>query len=179
MDLVIERLLSEERKMKERVASGIGAGRKDNALIANRGKIYTSAKKVCFHCGKPGHFKRSCPLMFGSSNQDGKKSGRTEEKYKKEKANNAELKNIETESSESENDALVAGYALSASTASNWIIDSGATSHMCNDNNQFITIKMLKKPLLITLGDGRALEAIDQGVISNTNEIAKWNDSHH
>ena len=102
----------------------IGAGRKDNA---NWGTRYQSAKKVFFHCGKPG---RSCPLL-GSSNQDGKKPSRTEQ------ANNAEL---ETKSSDSENDALVAGYALSASTAGNWIIDSGATSHMCNNKNQFILL---------------------------------------
>ncbi len=39
-------------------------------------------------CGKPGHFKQSCPLL-GSSNQDSKTLDRTEEK--KLKANSEEL----------------------------------------------------------------------------------------
>ena len=130
--------LSEERNTKERVRSGIVARRKDNALIANRGTRYQSIKKVFFHCGKPGHFKRSCPLL-GSSNQDGKKPSRTEQ------ANNAEL---ETESSDSENDAVlqVTGSYTQAQRVTCVMIR--------------ITIKMLKKPSLITLGDGRALIAI-------------------
>ena len=40
-------------------------------------------------------------------------------------------------SSESEGVGLVAYHVLSVSQQDGWIVDSGATSHMCNDQNFF------------------------------------------
>ena len=35
-----------------------------------------------------------------------------------------------------------------------WIVDSGATSHMCNDQNLLVKLDPLKIPISVTLGDG-------------------------
>ena len=49
--------------------------------------------------------------------------------------------------------------ALNASsTKGAWIVDSGATSHMCNDELSFTELKLLQTPQVVTLGDGRSLE---------------------
>jgi hypothetical protein len=51
---------------------------------------------------------------------------------------------------------------------SNWIIDSGATCHICNDENQFKSIITLEKPMDIALGDGYMLKAEKQGTVEIT-----------
>ena len=53
METVTERLLHEERKMKEREDTG---HEKSKAMTAK------GCKKTftCHYCGKPGHFKRNC-----------------------------------------------------------------------------------------------------------------------
>ena len=56
-------------------------------------------------------------------------------------------------------------HALSASATSNWIIDSGATCHMCNDKTLFTSFESLDKPQEVSLGDGHVSKAVAQGVV--------------
>ena len=49
---------------------------------------------------------------------------------------------------------------LSLSGKAAWIIDSGATSYMCNDHFLFVEYESLKTPLKVTLGDGYEVDAI-------------------
>jgi hypothetical protein len=55
-------------------------------LKQRRGKDYKSrSKKVCYKCGKPGHFIAKCPLSSDSDRDNDKKGKRREKKrhYKK------------------------------------------------------------------------------------------------
>ena len=46
-----------------------------------------------------------------------------------------------------------------------WIIDSGATSHMCWDKESFTTLNHLQNSIDVVLGDGRAFTATGKGEI--------------
>jgi hypothetical protein len=55
-------------------------------LKQRRGKDYKShSKKVCYRCGKSGHFIAKCPIFSGSDKDDDKKGKKKEKKryYKK------------------------------------------------------------------------------------------------
>ena len=55
-----------------------------------------------------------------------------------------------------------------------WIIDSGASCHMCKDESTFKDLKELETPKEITLGDGYCVKAIAKGTIHMyTNEQRK------
>jgi len=153
MDVVTERLLHEERKMKEREYSSTS---REKVMTANQPK---RKGLKCYHCGKLGHIKRNCRILQAAERKS------KERKDMKQKANKAEVRQRE-DSSGSESDALVVGQALSASATNNWIVDSGATCHMCNNDKLFVNIHSLQQPLEIMLGDGHALEATGQGVVT-------------
>ncbi|KAF2345651.1 Integrase catalytic core [Trinorchestia longiramus] len=44
-----------------------------------------------------------------------------------------------------------------------WIVDSGATQHMCNKQSEFSSYSDLSSPVRIEIGDGRALKGIGVG----------------
>ena len=72
------------------------------------------------------------------------------------------------ESSDSESSELIASHALSVSSSNEqcaWIIDSGATCHMCQDSMLFTTLYQLQDPIDVVLGDGRALTAARRGEV--------------
>ena len=46
-----------------------------------------------------------------------------------------------------------------------WIVDSGATCHMCCNRMAFEKLQPLDQPLKVLLGDGRQLNAVGEGVI--------------
>ena len=80
------------------------------------------------------------------------------------------------ESSDSDEEALVVGYALSATSKNLWIVDSGATCHMCNDKSLFRELTTLRKQQEISLGDGRVLEAIAEGTVPLQMQLPNGND---
>ena len=62
---------------------------------------------------------------------------------------------------------------LLVKSLSHWIVDSGATCHVCNDENQFESITTLEKPVDIALGDGYTLKAAKQGTVEITVYVQK------
>ena len=52
-----------------------------------------------------------------------------------------------------------------------WIIDSGATCHMCNDKSAFAKYEKLQTPMEVVLGDGYKVDAIGNGTVILTNQF--------
>ena len=74
-------------------------------------------------------------------------------------------------SSDGESTCLVVQHALSAYSKDHdqWILDSGATNHTCNNAAMFGDLQPLPRPLNVTLGDPN-VQAIGQGnVVLMTN----------
>jgi hypothetical protein len=61
-------------------------------LKQRRGKDYKPrSKKVCYKCGKPGHFIAKCPISSDNDRGDDKKGRRKEKKYYKKKGGDAHV----------------------------------------------------------------------------------------
>ena len=71
------------------------------------------------------------------------------------------------DSTDSESTGLVVQHALSSeyNARDRWILDSGATCHMCNQETLFSGYKALQNPLNVVLGDDRNLQATGQGSV--------------
>ena len=54
---------------------------------------------------------------------------------------------------------LVTEHALSTNRRNNWVVDSGATCHMCNNEELFNQIIGLETPQETTVGDGHSVQA--------------------
>ena len=156
MELVTERLLHEERKMKDRKGTDTSC---DKAMTAKQ--PFKRGPK-CHYCGKFGHIKRNC-RKFAQEN----KSDSSNQDKPKHRANAAEARQTDSSSSDSESIGLVVRHAFTASASKHdsWIVDSGATGHMCHDKRLFVELHNLEKPLEVTLGDGYDLHAIGRGIV--------------
>ena len=159
MELGTERLLHEERKLKDQSSS---TGVSSNSALTTRDQMRRKGPR-CHYCKRFGHIQRYCNERV----QNEKKLTSTNQHEKKHRVHKVEVK--QTVSSDSDSDVgLVVGHALSfggSRSLRNWIVDSGATCHICNDDSQFVNLNTLEKPMDITLGDGYSLKAIKQGVV--------------
>ena len=151
--VVTERLLHEETKIKSRLNQP-----------TQEGALTTRFKKRprCHFCNKPGHFKRDCEEFA-------KVQAQTKLVQAKRKTKAGAFKVTITaedeNSTDSESTGLVVQHALSADSREHdrWILDSGATCHMCNNEVMFSDLQALHSPLNVTLGDGRNLLAVGCG----------------
>jgi hypothetical protein len=96
---------TEEEKESTLSRLSIDASKMDNEEMAliiksfrqilkqRRGKDYKSrSKKVCYRCGKSGHFIAKCPISSGSDRDDDKKGKKKEKKrYHKRKGGDAHI----------------------------------------------------------------------------------------
>ena len=146
MAVVTERLLHEEKKQKDREVSD-----RTQKVLTVRSKNDIK----CYYCKKAGHIMRDCYALKKKHPPRGKDS-----------RPNAHNVTAGDQSQHKETDALVVSHALPAGPTANWIIDSGATCHMCSNKKLFTDFQPLKKPMEVTLGDGRTLEATGRGVVS-------------
>jgi hypothetical protein len=61
-------------------------------LKQRRGKDYKPrSKRVCYKCGKPGHFIAKCPISSDSDRGDDKRGKKENKRYYKKKGDNAHV----------------------------------------------------------------------------------------
>ncbi|KAE9064539.1 hypothetical protein PF010_g28564 [Phytophthora fragariae] len=46
-----------------------------------------------------------------------------------------------------------------------WLVDSGASSHMTSIRDKFVSMKELKTPVRITIADGKKIDAVAMGTV--------------
>ena len=133
IEIVTKRLLHEEHKQK---------GRAESADTNSMEKVMTSEQRIrrkgvrCHYCKRIGHFKRDCFELAADRKAESEKNN------SRQSANKAEVKRNRRDSSNSESECvgLVTRHALSTTIVSqkeSWVIDSGATCHMCNDDKYY------------------------------------------
>jgi hypothetical protein len=96
--------MEEEKKDSTSSRLPIDASKLDNEEMAliiksfcqilkkRRGKDYKScSKKVCYRCGKSGHFIAKCPISSGSDRDDNKKGKKEKKIYYKKKGGDAHI----------------------------------------------------------------------------------------
>ena len=113
-------------------------------------------KGPCFHCGGIGHYKRDCWKL----------SERKAESQKETKGGKHKTSLVTEQDSSSDNaEVMVVGHALSIGPFDSWIVDSGATSHMCTSRELFTEYISFQNPGEVTVGDGRVLNVVCHGTV--------------
>ena len=153
MEVVVDQLVHEERKLKDH-QSGTGS---EGALITINKPRDCLGRVRCYCCGKIGHMQKDCFKRDKRSKLTAKKQLAGQKgSVDKKKPTGTKTNTIGLLASEA--------HALSAKTQTrNWIIDSGATSHICCNKSMFVKLENMTASQAITLGDGRSITAHSQG----------------
>ena len=151
LELVTERLMHEERKIKEKSSAiDVHGNFRDEMNQA----LFVSKPKQCFYCGKTGHIKRFCDEL--------KKKNESVEEKKQEVANFSSLHY----SSDSDSDGeCIALFSKAEKKVQKWIIDSAASEHMCNDRRKMHNIRRLRFPKRVSVGNGELVDAKFEGTV--------------
>ena len=132
LETVTERLLREEKKLKGRETT------EEESKLLVAGNNPTPRKKAfpCHYCGKLGHYKRDC-RKWAQAKAGGKdKKGGAKQQPGKRDPNQ---------------DAMLIGQALTVKSGKEWLVDSGATSHMSNCRRLFTQVRDLEPADTVTL----------------------------
>lgn len=147
LELVKGKIVNEVLKRKEKTpAEGIAMKAEDK-----------KKNIVCHHCQKAGHKKRFCKLLTKKNKEESARSQSESDR----KAEKAKLAKSEEE---------VFAFGVSDSAVSNsvdgWIIDSGASSHMCTNKGYFQSLDTLRDdtPKSVTVADGKSADVKGIGI---------------
>lgn len=128
MEVVKQKLLDEWQRRSERAVNH-GYGNGESVLKS----VVKGQEKVCYHCQKPGHFRRNCRLLRKQQNSENRSAA---------EANQA---------MDRENPVCFAVRKCLRQGC--WFIDSGCSSHMTNDRQFFSTLDETTK-VDVVLADG-------------------------
>ena len=159
MEVVIDRLTYEERKVKERESSSGAKGLYHRTDYSQQKRGRQSIR--CHYCKRLGHMQRDCRDKLEAERRKGdvvvsvgnKKPGGAHMKSKSHK-NGASV-------------GLIATHALLANGQDNsekWILDSGATCHICCNQQLFDELEV-KSSQDVTLGDSRVIKSAGSGTV--------------
>jgi len=114
-------------------------------------------KQTCYHCGLPEHLQADCNHFKHARDQCNKQ--------------NQDIASITTAR---DRDLIwLADDAPALTTASApvaEVIDFGASHHVCNDHTRFNSIKKLRQPIVIELGDDNKVTVSHHGLINISQE---------
>ena len=161
--VVIERLLNEERKIKEKKCTGAVQGFSGDALFVSQ----NSRPKRCFYCGEPGHIKRFCDEWLKSIESEKKENKNSIRSPAVANFSCLKKKSNMGDSESSDDDECIALVSdVLKNNRNKWVVDSAASRHMCNERKQFIgRLKRLSQVKEITVGDGSIVQANFEGTV--------------
>ena len=110
----------------------------------------------CFSCNKTGHLQRDCPDKLLKSKNKAKEN---------ERKNAAEVANLNLNFMMMT--PLTSNLFASFDFKSHWILDSGATEHVCSSSSLMSlgTLSTLTTPAKLTVGNGQVLQAMQMGTV--------------
>ena len=138
MDFVQQQLIHHERKLKAQELKPEALH--DSALVGAQKR----KPPKCWACDEIGHIQRFCPK-------------------RKEKSTSMHRAKITEDEVESDSGGESAFPACDETSDSQWLIDSGASSHMTPRREYFNTYRSFSTPEKVSLGDGRVVEAVGVG----------------
>lgn len=143
--LVKQKLLDEHQRRVER-------GGVSEKVMKSRSE---PKERVCYHCRKPGHFKRNCRLWQQCGDDEQKSSKKSDTKAK------------QVTESESPTRSPICFTVGSKRQKNYWYVDSGCSSHMCNSRKFFRELSEdISVNVVLADGSVTAAAGIGEGVIS-------------
>lgn len=156
-DEVIASLIDEARR-KNDTATALSKPDMNTALLSQR---TIKAKPICKHCGKI-HKSENCWQMYPDKRPSARFSA----------SNKPSIPEVREDSS---TDYVPSNIAFLTHTqtkhADSWIIDSGATQHMCNNRSLFSDFQNLTMP--ITIANNTTMNATGKGTVQITTQSGK------
>ena len=177
LEMVKAKLINEYKRNNGTEIYPITLNDKENAMKITKGKpAYT--KFSCHFCHKKGHFQRDCYSYKKSLEKNPEKPKNEQPRNESQKAKKIFTNNA-SDTDESDNEEKPGKYKCfmmknqpkTIKPVDDWYIDSGASSHMCNNLKFFTKIQMgTNHP--VELPDGRDIFAsgIGKGIIPCINE---------
>ena len=160
MEVVIDRLSYEERKVKERES---GSGAKGLYHRTDHSQQRKGRQCIrCHYCKRLGHMQRDCRDKLEAERRRGDAVASAGSK----RPSSVPLKSKQNQK-HGASVGLIATHALLANGddySEKWILDSGATCHICCNQKLFDELEV-KSSQDITLGDGRVIKSAGCGTV--------------
>lgn len=171
------------------------SGRKSNVFTAKKGR----QNRTCYGCGEAGHLQKDCKYDGQASGSRGTwrssrgRQGAGRGNYVRARGNYGSHQRSgsvhranQQQKNENKNSAWVTTvdhHAVYNTGISNvgyneiqWVLDSGCTDHIINDEKYFENFKILKEPVDVHMGDDRSVKATKIGnVVSYFDAFGKKN----
>ena len=147
MERVMETLKAEDARQCDReVGETLFMSKNKPFQISNDGKVnFDKRKLICYYCKSPGHIKRECRRWKASQ------------------------KSFVVDEAEDESAGFIVSQINLGTTdpgkCSEFILDSGATSHITNSEKLLRNITTVSSPIKVALGNNKIVHAVAKGDI--------------
>lgn len=173
IDNLVARLLIEEERLKEK-NEDLEQTSSSSAFVAKNKKPVK-----CYKCGKTGHYQSDCKSNKNNSEDNVNKnncfycgkSGHYIEQCRFRKHKEKSSKN------KTKNNAFLVSNASYEIHESKWLVDSGASEHMCRDRALFTSIASTSEKSVI-VGNGAVISVLGCGQMAvQVSNGTKWIDT--
>src|SRR5437588_4076854 len=118
----------------------------------------------CWYCLQKGHIQETCSLKIEKNKREKeRKAARDGGARDKVNAVKKEVEDVSRAVEEVEMSFMVKHYF--SETQGQWILDTGATGHMCADPGSFESLKRLPNSKKITMANGSEEDAYGEGTV--------------
>lgn len=140
---------------KGSTSNALKAKKKTMFKFNKKSSAFAKKDKVCFHCGKPGHYIRECRYRNSNNSSGGENRG------------NAVNMVIDGGNQNNEFVAMVTEIHMASNNNSSmdWWLDSGATIHVCKNKEAFNAYKEVEAHKEVVMGNNNRAKVLGKGSV--------------